>query len=126
MKTPQKSTSTACLISNFFAEDSHVRLFQLLDAGVDLTMLEEPCSLKLPESLPLSDPVICFLKMFPDCYRMASPISLVRWVTNSRTASYCSALARLDAAEKSPLLVKPTGTMAELPEKSSAPSGFRL
>lgn len=84
MKTPPRSTPPPYLISNFFAEDSHVRLFQLLDAGADLTMLEEPCSLRLPESLPLSDPIICSLKMFPDCYRMTAAghfrSSSVRWM----------------------------------------------
>ena len=70
MKMPPKSTPTPYLISSFFAESSHVRLFQLLEGAADLTMQEEPFSLKLPASLPLSDLIICSLKMFQVCYRM--------------------------------------------------------
>ena len=85
MKMPPKSTPTPYLISSFFAESSHVRLFQLLEGAADLTMQEEPFSLKLPESLPLSDLTICSLKMFPVCYRMTKAgrlqSSSVRWMS---------------------------------------------
>ena len=84
MKMPPKSTPTPYLISSFFAEASHVRLFQLLEEEADLTTLEELFSLRLPESLPLSDPRICSLKTFPDCYRMTKAghlrSSSVRWM----------------------------------------------
>ena len=83
MKMQPRSTPPPYLISSFFAEDSHARLFQLLESGVDLTTLEEPFSLKLPESLPLSDLLICSLKMYPDCYRMTKAghlrSSSIRW-----------------------------------------------
>ena len=83
MKMPPRSIPKPYRISSFFAEDSHARLFQLLESGMDLTMLEEPFSLKLPESLPLSDHLICSLKMFPDCYRMTKAghlrSSSIRW-----------------------------------------------
>ena len=85
MKMPPKSTPTPYLISSFFAEASHVRLFQLLEGAADLTMQEEPFSLKLPASLPLSDLIICSLKMFPVCYRMTKAgrlqSSSVRWMS---------------------------------------------
>ena len=84
MKMQPRSTPPPYLISSFFAEDSHARLFQLLEDAADLTMLEELFSLRLPESLPLSDPLICSLKMFPDCYRMTKAgrlrSSSVRWM----------------------------------------------
>ena len=85
MKMPPKSTPTPYLISSFFAEASHVRLFQLLEGAADSTMQEEPFSLKLPASLPLSDLIICSLKMFPVCYRMTKAghlrSSSVRWMS---------------------------------------------
>ena len=84
MKMPPRSTPEPYRISTFFAEDSHARLFQLLESGVDLTTLEEPFSLKLPESLPLSDHLICSLKMYPVCYRMTKAghlrSSSIRWM----------------------------------------------
>lgn len=84
MKTLQRSTPTTFLISTLFAEDSLASLFQLLAEGVDLTTLAEPCSLKLPELLPLSDLNIFCLRMFPDCYRMTKAGRLrrssVRWM----------------------------------------------
>lgn len=83
MQMPPRSTHTPYLISSFFAEDSHVRLFQSLEGAEDLTTREEPFSLKLPESLPLSDLTICSLKMFPVCYRMTKAghlrSSSIRW-----------------------------------------------
>lgn len=57
-------------ISICFAEDSLVKLFQSLENGEDLTTQEARYSLKLLESLPLSDLNILCLKMYPDCYRM--------------------------------------------------------
>lgn len=84
MKMQPRSTPPPYLISSFFAEASHVRLFQLLEDAADLTMLEELFSLRLPESLPLSDHLICSLKTFPDCYRMTKAghlrSSSVRWM----------------------------------------------
>ena len=84
MKTPPKSTPMTFLISTLFAEDSLARLFQLLAEGADLTMHEEPSSLRLLELLPLSDLNIFCLKMFPDCYHMTKAGHLqrssVRWM----------------------------------------------
>lgn len=41
--------------------------FSIAGKEVDLKTQEEPCSLKLPESLPLKNLNICCLKMYPDC-----------------------------------------------------------
>ena len=66
----ERSTPMSCLISTLYAEDSLVKAFQSLEKGAALTMQEELCSLKLPESLPLKNLNICSLKMFPVCYRI--------------------------------------------------------
>ena len=70
LKTQEKSIPKTYHISILFAEDFLAKVFQLLDAGEDLTMNEELCSLKLPELPPLKNLDISSLKMFPDCYRM--------------------------------------------------------
>lgn len=41
--------------------------FSIAGKEADLKTQEEPCSLKLPESLPLKSLNICCLKMYPDC-----------------------------------------------------------
>lgn len=63
----EKSIQMHFPISTLFAEDSLARAFLLLESEADLKTQEEPCSLKLPESLPLKDLSICFLKMYPAC-----------------------------------------------------------
>lgn len=63
----EKSIQMHFPISTLFAEDFLARAFLLLEKEVDLKTQEEPCSLKLPESLPLKNLNICCLKMYPDC-----------------------------------------------------------
>ena len=69
MKMQPGSTPPPYLISSFFAEASHVRLFQSLEGAEDLTTREEPFSLKLQGLPQLKDLLICSLKTFPDCFR---------------------------------------------------------
>ncbi len=61
-----------------------IKAFQSLEKGADLTMQEELCSLKLPESLPLKNLNICCLRTYPVSYRMTQAGRLrpssVRWM----------------------------------------------
>lgn len=68
--TQEQSIPMNYLISTLFAEDSLVKVFQLLENEKDLTTPEERYSLKLQELLGLKNLHFCFLKMFPDCFRM--------------------------------------------------------
>ena len=90
MKMQEQSTPMTCPISTLYAQDFLVRLFQLLEDGKDLTMQEELSSLKLPELPPLKDLHFCYLKMFPDSYRMTaggllrpSSLRFLNWGTMS-------------------------------------------
>ena len=90
MKMQEQSTPMNYPISNLYAQDFLVRLFQSLEKGEDLTMQEELSSLRLPELPPLKDMHFCCLKMFPDSYRMTaagrlrpSSLRFLNWGTMS-------------------------------------------
>ena len=70
MKMQERYSRKICRISTFFAEDSLVRLFQLLENGEDLVTAEGPYFLRLQELLGLSDLHFCVLRMFPESCRM--------------------------------------------------------
>lgn len=53
MKMQEQSTPMNYPISNLYAQDFLVRLFQSLEKGEVLTMQEELSSLRLPELPPL-------------------------------------------------------------------------
>ena len=86
LQTPEPSFQRTCRISTLFAAASLASLFQSLENGEALQMTqEELCSLKSHVLPPVKDLHFCFLKMFPDCYRMTAagrlqPSSL-RWMT---------------------------------------------
>lgn len=80
----------ACRISTLFAEDSHARVFQLLESGAGLPTQEERFSLKSQGLPPLKDLHICSLKMYPDCFRTTkagrlrqSSVRFLSWGTMS-------------------------------------------
>ena len=56
--TQQKSSRKTCRISTLFAEDFLARAFQSQENGEALKMPEEPCSLKLLGSLPLTAEIL--------------------------------------------------------------------
>ena len=125
MKMPPKSIPMIFPISTLFAEASLARLFQLLANGADLTMCEEPFSLRLPESLPLSDLNIFCLKMFPDCYRMTKAGHLrrssVRWM-NWGMMSHGKCLTAKISAFPNPEIACSLWDILE----ENAPAGFFL
>ena len=69
MMTQERSTLIDYRISTLFAADSLVKVFRLLESGVDLTTREEHFSLKSLVLPPLKDLCFCVLKMFPDFFR---------------------------------------------------------
>ena len=82
--TQEKLIQTSCRILTLFVEASLAKVFQLQEKGVDLTMQEELCSLKLPGLPTLKNLNICCLKTFPVSYRMTQAGRLrpssVRWM----------------------------------------------
>ena len=58
--------------------------FQSQGEETDLLIQEERCSSRLPELLPLKNPLFCSLKMFPDCLAMTKAGHLrpssMRWM----------------------------------------------
>ena len=83
--TQEKLIQTSCRILTLFVEASLAKVFQLQEKGVDLTMQEELCSLKLPGLPTLKNLNICCLKTFPVSYRMTQAGRLrpssVRWMS---------------------------------------------
>ena len=67
VKISEKPIRATSPTSNSCAEVFPVSLFRLLETVGDFPIQEVPCSLKLPELLPLKSLNICCLKMYPDC-----------------------------------------------------------
>lgn len=70
--TQQKSIQKTYQISTLYVQDFLAKVFQLLEDDEDSTTSEVRYSLKLPESLPIRNLHICYLKTFPDCYLMTA------------------------------------------------------
>ena len=68
--TQQKSIQKTYQISTLYVQDFLAKVFQLLEDDEDSTTSEVRYSLKLPESLRISDLHICSLKMYPACSRI--------------------------------------------------------
>ena len=84
--TQQKSIPKTYQISTLYVQDFLAKVFQVLEDDEDSTTSEVRYSLKLPESLPIRNLHICYLKTFPDCYLMTaggrlqpSSISFQNW-----------------------------------------------
>ena len=68
--TQQKSIQKTYQILTLYVQDFLAKVFQLLEDDEVLKMPEVRYSLKLPESLRISDLHICSLKTYPACSRI--------------------------------------------------------